>query len=102
MWLEIGRMRISFMSFAVKDVALFYLNDQSHYVAFNRGCPHRYLSAESKGTLDNSQRYISLCARFCLFVFPNRLNLSPEYYFSSIKKKKNLFFSRQKVFSLNK
>eukprot|EP00742_Colponemidia_sp_Colp-10_P003782 GILJ01004026.1.p1 GENE.GILJ01004026.1~~GILJ01004026.1.p1 ORF type:complete len:920 (+),score=179.97 GILJ01004026.1:118-2877(+) len=42
--------KISCTRFEVDDIALFFPTPRGDYLAFNRGCPHRYLSAESVQT----------------------------------------------------
>mmetsp|Transcript_22318 Transcript_22318/g.54989 ORF Transcript_22318/g.54989 Transcript_22318/m.54989 type:complete len:97 (-) Transcript_22318:166-456(-) len=39
--------KISYTSFEPGDFALFLPTSQGYFVAFNRGCPFRYLSSES-------------------------------------------------------
>lgn len=44
-------MRISLSSFKVNDIALFFPTPRGDYLAFHVGCPHYYLSEESKALI---------------------------------------------------
>eukprot|EP00466_Bigelowiella_natans_P007189 jgi/Bigna1/76553/fgenesh1_pg.42_\ len=98
MWKELASARISFRSFQLNDVALFYRRGgmgqsssspgngskrgaskeisssssnssnsnsssrrggaQQHYVAFNQGCPHRYLAPECRSVLKSNPLFV--------------------------------------------
>mmetsp|Transcript_46632 Transcript_46632/g.116817 ORF Transcript_46632/g.116817 Transcript_46632/m.116817 type:complete len:271 (+) Transcript_46632:180-992(+) len=47
LWKIAARSRISYTSFEPGDFALFLPTSNGFFVAFNRGCPFRYLSSES-------------------------------------------------------
>lgn len=46
--------QISFTSFAVNDIALFFPSTKGHYMAFNLNLPNYFLSAESKALIGTS------------------------------------------------
>jgi len=48
---------ISFRDFAVGDIALFFPTPHGDYVAFNVGCPHHYLSMESKELIGQDKHF---------------------------------------------
>jgi len=54
MWREMCQRRISFTDFAIRDLALFFKNENGFYQAFNQNAPHRYLSEESKKTASDA------------------------------------------------
>jgi hypothetical protein len=57
MWKELANVRISYRSFQVQDIALFY-ERKGAYVAYNHGAPNRYLSPESQALLNSKQEFV--------------------------------------------